>query len=477
MTPLFAWLFDNLDDRLGLRGPGRKTANKVFPHNWSFLLGEIALFAFVVLVATGVFLTMFYRPSTAMVSYDGAMELYRGTEQPAAFESILRLSHDIPGGLLFRRIHRIAAHLFIAASVLHMLRILLTGAFRRPREINYLVGIGLITFAFAAGFTGYSLPYDSLAGTGLRIAYSELLSFPIVGDRIAFWIFGGDFPTGDVIPRFFVFHVMVLPAILIGAISVHLLLVVRQRHTQFPARGIDGHRFVLGKPLWPAQFAESATLMLWVGGLLSAAAVLVPWSDVSLIGPYVPGEVGNNAQPDWFMFWVEGALRIFPAVEFSVFGLMTISGPFIAGILLPGMVFTGLALYPFLERRVYRLTGDWHVLTNPLEIPLRAAFVVGTFGFVLIVSAAATNDILSRLWGIPIESATWFFRIVALVVPPLLAGGTYAYAKRRLRRRRRAVAATEDEAMKPYLFGRSDPAAALSRSGSQPADGDVPTGR
>ncbi len=470
MTPLFAWMFDALDDRLGLRAPGRKTANKVFPHNWSFLLGEIALFAFVVLVLTGIFLTMFYRPSTAPVTYTGGLELYRGTQQPAAFESILRLSHDVPGGLLFRRIHRVAAHLFVAASVLHMLRILLTGAFRRPREVNYLVGIGLITFAFAAGFTGYSLPYDSLAGTGIRIAYSELLSFPIVGDRIAFWIFGGDFPTGDVIPRFFVFHVMVLPAIIIGALSVHLLLVVRQRHTQFPAKGVDGHHFVLGKPLWPAQFAESATLMLWVGGMLAAAAVLVPWSDVTLIGPYVPGEVGNNAQPDWYVFWVEGALRIFPAVEFSVFNLMTISGPFIAGILLPGAVFTALAAYPFLERRVYGLSGDWHVLTNPLEIPLRAAFVVGTFGFVLIVSAAATNDILSRLTGIPIEAATWFFRITASVVPPILAFAMYAYAKRRLRRRGRVVATTEEQAMKPYLFASAPPAASLSRSGSAPSE-------
>ena len=470
MTPIFAWLFDTLDDRLSLRAPGRKAANKVFPHNWSFLLGEIALFALVVLVLTGIFLTMFYRPSTTPVPYTGSLELYRGTTQPAAFDSILRLSHDIPGGLLFRRIHRVAAHLFIAASVLHMLRILLTGAFRRPREVNYLIGIGLITFAFAAGFTGYSLPYDSLAGTGIRIAYSELLSFPVIGDRLAFWIFGGEFPTGDVIPRFFVFHVMVLPAMIIGAVTVHLLLVVRQRHTQFPARGIDGHRFVLGKPLWPAQFAESATLMLWVAGLLTAAAVLVPWSDVTLTGPYVPGEVGNNAQPDWYMFWVEGALRIFPPVEFSVLNVMTISGPFIAGIVLPGMVFTGLALYPFLERRVYGLTGEWHVLTNPLEIPLRAAFGLGTFSFVLIVSAAATNDILSRLTGIPIETATWFFRVTALVVPPVLAGGLYLYSKRRLRRRNRTVATCEDDAMRPYLFAsgpRADQSA--SRSGSEPA--------
>ncbi len=446
MTPLFALLFDSLDERLKLRHPSRKVANKVFPHNWSFLLGEVALFSLVVLVATGVFLTMFYRPSTAPVVYHGSLELYDGTTLPGAFESILRLSHDVPGGLLFRRIHRAASHLFIAASVLHMLRILFTGAFRRPREVNYLLGLGLITLAFVAGFTGYSLPYDSLAGTGIRIAYSELLSFPVVGDRVAFWVFGGDFPTGDVIPRFFVFHVMIVPALIIGAVSVHLLLVGRQRHTQFPTHGVDGHAFIVGKPLWPAQFAESATLILWIGGLLTASAVFVPWSDISLLGPYVPGEVGNNAQPDWFMFWIDGALRIFPPLEFSVLGLMTVSGPFVAGIVLPGMVFTGLALYPFLERKVYGLRGEWHVLTNPLDIPLRAAVSLGTFSFVLLLSAAATSDILSRLSGISIEDVIWIFRVACLLGPPVLAAGIYRYSTKRLRSRGLVVATDEQQA-------------------------------
>ncbi len=468
MTPLFALLFDRLDERLALRSPSRKVANKVFPHHWSFLLGEVALFSLVVLVATGIFLTMFYRPSTQSTVYTGSLELYQGRAVPAAFESILRLSHDIPGGLLFRRIHRGASHLFIAASVLHMLRIVLTGAFRRPREINYQLGLGLLTFAFMAGFTGYSLPYDSLAGTGIRIAYSELLSFPFIGDRMAFWVFGGDFPTGDVIPRFFVFHVLLLPAIILGAVGLHLLLVGRQRHTQFPARGIDGHAMILGKPLWPAQFAESATLILWLGGLLTAAAVFIPWSDVSLLGPYVPGEVGNNAQPDWFLFWVDGALRIFPPFEVRLPGVV-ISGPFVAGILLPGAVFTGLALYPFLERRVYGLRGDWHVLQNPLDIPLRAGVALGTFSFVLLLSAAATNDILSRLTGIPIEDVLLFFRVTCLVVPPLLGLGIASYARRRLRARGRVVARDEREAVRSYVPEPHGPTAAPPPQQAAPA--------
>jgi ubiquinol-cytochrome c reductase cytochrome b subunit len=445
MTPLFALLFDTLDARLRLRRPGRKVANKVFPHHWSFLLGEVALFSFVVLVATGTFLTFFYRPSTGIVTYAGQNPLYRGVQLPEAFASIVRLSGEVPAGLMMRRIHRAASHLFIASTVLHLLRILLTGAFRKPREPNYHVGIGLLTLALAEGFVGYSLPYDSLAGTGIRIAYSELLSFPVIGDRLAFWVFGGEFPTGDVIPRFFVFHVMLIPALIIGLIGVHLALIVRQRHTQFPRRGIDGHRMVVGKPLWPAQFQESTTLILWIGGLLVASAVVVPWSDVTLIGPYIPGEVGNQAQPDWFLFWVEGMLRILPPVEIDLPGV-TISGPFIAGILLPGLVFGALIAYPFLERKVYGLRGEWHVLSNPLEIPLRAAMAGGTFSFVLIVSAAATNDVLSRLSGIPIETVTGIFRVTAALLPPLLALLLYRYSKSRLARTGLRVAPTEEEA-------------------------------
>ena len=451
MTPLFGRFFDQIDDRLRVRSDLRKTANKVFPSNWSFLLGEVALFSLIILVLTGIFLTFFYRPNVDPVVYAGSNPVFVGRTLPAAFESIVRLSSDVNAGLLFRRLHRGASHLFIATIVLHMLRIMLTGAFRKPREVNYFVGIGLLTMAFGSGFTGYSLPYDSLAGTGIRIAYTELLSLPLVGDRVAFWIFGGPFPTGDVIPRFFVLHVMLLPAVLIGTVGLHLFIVYRQKHTQFPRMGVDGHNLVLGKPLWPLQFAESTTLVLWVAGLLAVAAVLIPWSDVTLLGPYIPGEVGNNAQPDWFLFWLEGALRIFPPLELGIPGSLIISGPFVAGVVLPGLIFTFLAAYPFIEKRVYKLEGEWHVLQNPLEIPLRASVMLGVFSALLILSAAATNDILSRMFGIPIEAITWIARISVVVVPVLLGLGIARYSRRRLRKRDLAVPASEVEEQKRYI--------------------------
>jgi ubiquinol-cytochrome c reductase cytochrome b subunit len=272
-----------------------------------------------------------------------------------------------------------------------------------------------------------------------------LLSIPLIGDNVAFWIFGGPFPTGDVIPRFYALHVLLIPLALMGTIGLHLALLARQRHTQFPAAGVDGHRFVVGKPLWPSQFAESSTLVLWLGGVLAASAVLVPWADITLQGPYVAGEVGNNAQPEWYVFFMEGALRIIPPFELTVLGV-TISQLFVAGVLVPAILFGFLFAYPWIERRRYALEGDWHVLTNPLEVPLRSSLVGGTFVLLLLLSAAATNDILSRMTGIPVEVVTWIFRIACLVVPPALGLALHRYGTRRLARWGLEVATRESTA-------------------------------
>ena len=451
MTPLFSALLDALDQRMRLRAPTKKAGAKVFPSNWSFLLGEVSMISFMVLVATGIFLTLFYRPAVDPVTYAGADAFYNGVDLPAAFESVVRLSNDIPGGLLMRRVHRVASHLFIASIVLHMLRILLTGAFRKPREINYHIGIVLLTLALGEGFLGYSLPYDSLAGTGIRVMYSIILSIPFVGENVAFWVFGGEFPGEAIIPRFHALHVFVLPLLISALVAVHLFILVRQKHTQMPRPDIDGHKFVVGKPLWPGQAAESTSLVLWIGGLLAVSAAFIPWSDINLLGPYIPGEVGNNAQPDWFLFWTDGLLRAIPAFEFNILGT-TINSLFVAGALVPGILFGALFAYPFIERKVYGLEGDWHVLTNPLEVPLRAGMVMGTFSFVLLASANATNDIISRMTGIPIETLVFLFRVTMVGLPPLLAWLAWRYASRRLASVGTTVASREDEAGSRFQY-------------------------
>ena len=153
------------DRRLGVASWARKGLRKVFPDHWSFLLGEIALFCFIILLLTGIFLTLFYRPDAQPVIYQGPYEPLQGQEVSAAYESVMRLSFEVRAGLVMRQIHHWAALVFVGSIVVHMLRVFFTGAFRKPREVNWLVGIGLLLLAMGMGFTGYSLPDDLLSGT------------------------------------------------------------------------------------------------------------------------------------------------------------------------------------------------------------------------------------------------------------------------------------------------------------------------
>jgi len=425
-------MLDTLDERVALRRPARHLANKVFPSHWSFLLGEVALFSFMILVATGVFLTMFYRPSTAPVVYTGTSAIYAGRELPEVFASIVRLSHDVDGGLLFRRIHRASSHVFIGACIAHLLRVVLTGAFRRPRELNYLIGLTLLLLAVGSGYSGHNLPYDVLAGTSLRILYTLLLSVPYLGEPLALGAFGGEFP-GDIMPRLFVVHVLALPGLIAGLMTVHLLILGRQTHTQLPRTGIDGAQRVVGEPLWPWQAARSTGLALGLGATVALSAALVPWSDVDLHGPFEIAQTTNTAQPDWFLFWVEGVLRIYPPIEFHVAGTV-VSGPLVGGVLLPlALVALGYA-YPFLERRRHPEPGDHHVAQHPLQIPFRAGAVAGVVVLLVLLTLAAGNDVIARLLGLSTESVLWAFRIAVPLAPPLAAWGAAAHARAQGRR-------------------------------------------
>lgn len=423
MTPLFALLFDALDERLRIRGPTRTAVRKVFPHHWSFLLGEVALFSFVLLVASGVFLAMFYAPSVDPVTYTGSSALYQDQELPAAFASIVRTSHDVPGGIFVRRVHRGAAYLLVAGIAAHLLRIVLTGAFRRPREANYLVGVALLAVTLGLAGTGQSLPYDVVEGAALRIAYSLLLAIPFVGEQVAFWVFGGDF-FGDAIPRLFVLHILILPGIFVSLLTVHLFLVVRQRHTQFPRADVDGQRLVAGTPAWPSQFATSVALLLAMSSALAAFSVLVPWSDVSLHGPAQAGYVVNAAHPDVWLLWIEGALVLYPPWEWYPAPGVIISGPFLAGVVLPCALFAALAAYPLIDRRIAPVHGDVHVLQHPTDVPLRAGLVVGLASLLIVLTLGGMSDLVARALEIPVERVIVFFRAAVFVVPVAAGAAT-----------------------------------------------------
>jgi ubiquinol-cytochrome c reductase cytochrome b subunit len=431
MTPLFARIFDSLDERIGLAGAGRKTLTKIFPNHWSFLLGEIAMISFGILVVTGVFLTAFYRPSVEPVLYTGASPLYDGRELPGAFASIIALTHDIPGGQLVRRVHRATATVFIGVAIIHMLRIVLTGAFRRPREINYHIGWIMLVLAVISGWSGHNLIWDTLAGTSLRVYYSFVLATPYVGEWLAQLVFAGEFPTAGFLPRMYSLHVLLLPGAIGALFALHMVLVVRQTHTAFRHPAVDVETTVPGEPMWPSQFAKTTTLALVVAGVIALSAALIPWSEVDLHGPYVVAQASNASQPDWFLFWVEGAIRIYPAIDIEIPGSF-ISGPFVAGILLPLLFIIIMAGYPWLERRVVGGDGvHHHTAQGGLEVPFRAGFVAAFLSFYLLLSLAATNDVIARVFDVPVEGVVWFFRSAVLVGPPLIGLAVASWARYR----------------------------------------------
>src|SRR3954463_11040295 len=310
------------DSRLRVAGPMRKYLNKVFPDHWSFMMGEIALYSFIVLLLTGTYLTFFFDPSMAETIYpkNGTYAPLRGVEMSQAYKTTLDITFDVRGGLIIRQIHHWAALLFVAAMLIHMCRIFFTGAFRKPRELNWLIGLGLIGLGIIEGFVGYSLPDDLLSGTGLRIADAIMLSIPVIGTWVAFLIFGGPFPGDLVIGRFYITHVLLIPAILVVLITAHLTLVVRLKHTQFPAAGRT-ESTVSGERVYPLYAAKAGGFFFIVSGVCPALGGPAQITPVWLFGPYQPAAVSAGSQPDWYMMFLDGSTRLFPSWEIRLGGL------------------------------------------------------------------------------------------------------------------------------------------------------------
>jgi ubiquinol-cytochrome c reductase cytochrome b subunit len=416
---VFRWF----DDRLGLAAWTRTGLRKVFPDHWTFLFGEVALFCLVVLVLTGIFLTLFYVPDATPVTYDGPYVPLHGARVSAAYRSVLELSFEVQAGLVMRQVHHWAALVFVAAIVVHLLRVFFTGAYRRPREINWLIGIGLLTFALAMGITGYSLPDDLLSGTGLRIIYSAVLSIPFLGPWAAFLLFGGEFPTETIVSRLFVFHIMLLPALLLGLVGVHLAVLWRQKHTQWPGGEATETRLV-GKPFWPTQVFKSTGLLLLTAAVLALMGGLLQINPIWTYGPFDPTRVSAPSQPDWYVGWLDGALRLFPPWEVTLLGV-TIPSPFIPGILLPGLAFGIMTLWPFLESWVTGDHREHHLLERPRDAPVRTAVGVAALLVFVLLTLAAANDVAAVILRIPLEETTNLLRIAVVVVPVVGALVTY----------------------------------------------------
>ncbi len=406
------------DDRLGASRFARTSLNKVFPDHWSFMLGEIAMYCFAVLVVTGVYLTFFFVPSDKPVVYTGSYGPLRGTTMSQAYESTVRLSFDVRAGLVMRQIHHWAALLFIATIVAHLCRIFFTGAFRRPRELNWIIGVTLLVLAIFNGFAGYSLPDDLLSGTGLRIAYSIALAVPLVGTWLAFLVFGGEFPASDILTRLFVIHILIIPVAIATLLGAHLAILWRQKHTQFRGRGRREDN-VVGSRLWPTYTAKSIGLFAIIAGVLALLGGLAQINPVWLYGPFDPSAVSTAAQPDWYLGWIEGALRIAPPAYLKI-GPYNISELFWPAVALPGITFGLLYLWPFLERRFTHDTDEHHLLDRPSDRPMRTAIGVAVLTFYSVLLLAGGQDIWAQKLDVGLSSVLWTFRILLVVLPVLL---------------------------------------------------------
>ncbi|WP_328558888.1 ubiquinol-cytochrome c reductase cytochrome b subunit [Streptomyces coelicoflavus] len=391
---------------------------KAFPEHWSFLLGEIALYSFVVLLLTGVWLTLFFKPSMTEVVYDGSYEPLLGVSMSEAYRSTVDISFDVRGGLLIRQVHHWAALVFLSAIGVHLLRIFFTGAFRRPREINWLIGVTLFMLALVEGFAGYSLPDDLLSGTGLRIAQGIMLSIPVVGTYISMFVFGGQYPGEDIVPRLYSLHILLLPGLLLALVTLHLILVFYLKHTQWAGRGRT-NRNAVGKPMFPQFMTNSSGLFFMVFGVLTVLAAVAQINPIWTYGPYRPDIISTGSQPDWYVGFLEGSLRLMPPFETAVAGHTVMWNVLVPAVLLPGALFAVLYAYPFFERWVTGDHEEHHLCDRPRDKPVRTGLGVAAIVFYGVLLLAGGNDILAHTFHISLNLLTWIFRIALVVAPPL----------------------------------------------------------
>ncbi|MDO5097886.1 MAG: cytochrome bc complex cytochrome b subunit [Corynebacterium sp.] len=422
MSTKLAEISNNIDSRYTAAAGIRRQINKVFPTHWSFMLGEIALYSFIILLLTGVYLTLFFDPSITKVIYDGAYLPLNGVEMSRAYETALNISFEVRGGLFIRQMHHWAALMFMVSMTVHMLRIFFTGAFRRPREANWIIGCVLLLLGMAEGFMGYSLPDDLLSGVGLRIMSAIIVGLPIIGTWLHWLIFGGDFPSDLMLDRFYVAHVLIIPGIILGLIAAHLALVWYQKHTQFPGPG-RAENNVVGVRILPLFGIKAAAFGLITAGVLALMAGLTTINAIWNLGPYNPAQVSAGSQPDIYMLWTDGVARVMPAWELYL-GNYTIPGAFWVA-LLCGLMVVVLVAYPFIEQKITGDTAHHNLLQRPRDVPVRTSLGVMGIVFYFLVTLSGGNDLFAYHFQVSLNAMTWVGRIGLIVLPPLAYFITY----------------------------------------------------
>jgi ubiquinol-cytochrome c reductase cytochrome b subunit len=421
------WASRYVDERTGISYVVREFGRKIFPDHWSFMLGEVALYSFVVILLTGTFLTFFFQASMAEVTYDGSYGPLKGLEMSAAMQSTLHISFEIRGGLLIRQVHHWAALLFVASTMLHMLRIFFTGAFRKPRELNWVIGFVLWILAMAEGFTGYSLPDDLLSGNGLRIIAGMVEGIPFIGSWILWLLFGGEFPGTAIVGRLYTLHILLLPAAVLAFIALHLVFVVTHKHTQYAGPGRTNEN-VIGVPVLPVFAAKAGGFFFVVFGLLMLMGAFFTINPIWVYGPYDPSPVSAGTQPDWYIGFADGALRLMPGwlggpggvpMEFVLFNT-TYSLNILIPIVVLGLFIVAVMLYPFLEAWVTGDKREHHIADRPRNMPSRTAIGAAGVAFYTVLFFGASSDLIATHFKVSIESMITILQFM-LILGPVLA--------------------------------------------------------
>lgn len=410
------WAANYIDERTSASTAVKTLGRKIFPDHWSFMLGEVALYSFIVILISGTFLTFFFDPSMTEVEYSGSYVPLQGIPMSVAYHTALDISFEIRGGLLMRQVHHWAALLFVASIALHMLRVFFTGAFRKPRELNWVIGFLLFVMAMALGFTGYSLPDDMLSGNGLRIIDGMIKAVPLVGAWISYLLFGDEFPGTQIIQRLYILHIMLLPAITIALIGVHMLLLIVNKHTQFAAPGRTNDN-VVGAPVMPTFAAKAGGFFFIVFGTIVLIASLFTINPIWNYGPYDPSPVSAGTQPDWYIGFADGALRLMPPnLDWVIFGYTLPMGVLIPTVVLV-LFLAAIAAYPFIEAWITGDKREHHIAERPRNAPVRTGIGAAAVVFYCGMWAAASSDLIATHFRVTLEGVIHTLQFITVVGP------------------------------------------------------------
>ena len=356
------------------------------------------------------------------VIYDGAYAPLNGVEMSRAYETALQISFEVRGGLFIRQVHHWAALLFAISIMAHMFRIFFTGAFRKPREANWVIGCILLLLSIAEGFMGYSLPDDLLSGVGLRIMSAIIIGLPVIGTWMHWMMFNGDFPGDIIIPRLYIAHVLIIPALLLGLITAHLALVWYQKHTQFPGAGRTENN-VVGVRIMPVFAVKALTFGLINIGFMAFLAGAFQINAIWNLGPYNPSQVSAGSQPDIYMLWTDGAARVMPAWELYI-GSYTIPAVVWVALLL-GLLVVLLFAYPFIEAKMTGDNAHHNLLQRPRDVPVRSGIGAMALVFYTLLTLSGGNDLIAYHFQISLNAMTWVGRIGLILLPPIAYFVTY----------------------------------------------------